>query len=145
MSVLIAIYKPLVALARLLFGKLPICALVGGMVGALGGALLGMYMVDADPAVWSHAARMLAALMLAAVGAAFAIFLLVGAERGQYTTIPAIIVNAVLTSLANVYLNILVDVAAVAILVGWIAGVVVGWVLCWMWCRTVATPSRGKP
>jgi len=143
-SFIVAVYAPLVALARLLFGKLPVCALVGGMVGASGGALLGMYMVDADPAVWPDAARVWAALLLAAVGAALAILLLVGAERRPATVIPPILVNAVLTSLANVYLNILVHVPGLALLVGWLAGVLVGLLLCWIWCGFGLSAGSGK-
>lgn len=128
--------KALVALGRLLFGKLSLCALAGALVGAGAGGVLGLYLVGVpSPALSAGQILQLGALLgllgwlvvLLIIG----LWLRYGARR---IALPSF-VTAMFTAVLTVYFNLLVGQPVLATLVGLVVGILVGTVLCWLWCR----------
>src|SRR5438067_216631 len=135
--------KAFVLLGQLLFGKLPFCSLVGGMIGVVVGTLMGLSEAVLGQVMPPMTSILTNSLLLALVGwitvvVVFGLWLHYGLIQ---IALPAV-VNAVLTSFLTVWLNLLIQLPWLAALVGLLVGILVGLILC-RFCRPISKATGG--
>jgi|SRR5215831_15014230 len=127
--------KALIALAKAVFGKLPICSLVGAIIGSIAGFLFGMLQSQAGLPIFPMIDVLRIGLLLAILG--WLIVLVVVGIWLRYGA-PAIalqaLVNGILTAVLTVYANNLIRQPVWATIIGLVIGILVGLILCW-YCR----------
>lgn len=122
-----------ILLGQALFGKLPFCALVGGVLGVVAGSFFGLVVAAVAPGGLTATQIVQAGLMLAVAGwitvlVMFGLWLRYGLAQLWVATA----VNALLTSILTVWVGDLVHVAWLCPLIGLLIGVLVGLILCWL-------------
>ena len=130
--------KAFVLLGQLLFGKLPFCSLVGGMIGVIVGTFMGLTQDSLGAAMPPLSDVLVHSLLLAVIAWAFVVLLFGVWLRYDIAQIAApALVNAVLTSFFTMWLNLLIRVTWLAPLIGLVVGILIGLILC-RFCRPVA-------
>jgi hypothetical protein len=130
--------KLLVLLGQLLFGKLPFCSVVGGVIGVLVGTFMGLSEAALSPGMPPLASIISNSLLLALLGWIFVVALFgVWLHYGVAQIAPPAAVNAILTSFLTVWLNLMLRMPVLATPVGLLAGILVGLILC-RFCRPIS-------
>ncbi|MEA2804941.1 MAG: hypothetical protein QOE49_5036 [Rhodospirillaceae bacterium] len=137
--------KAIVLLGQLLFGKLPFCSVVGGMIGVVAGTFMGLAEAALGGAMPPMASIVSHSLLLALVGwvtvlVMFGLWLHYGIVQ---IALPAA-VNAVLTSFLTMWLNLLIQLPWLATLIGLLVGILVGLILC-QFCRPISKATGRLP
>jgi hypothetical protein len=137
----------LFALARALFGHLPLCALAGGLVGVITGFFTGLYEIGNPTLVLSGGDQVRLGLALGLVGWLVVLFILAAWFRYRLggIALPAL-VTALLTGVITVLILEALHLPALSVPIGLVAGIAIGFVLCAA-CRRLGVdpgrPSRG--
>ena len=126
----------LVALARVLFGRLSFCALNGGLVGAIAGLLFGLLQGEFPNQPLAIGELLPIALLLGLVGWVV-VLVVVGMwiHYGAAAVAWPALLNALLTALLTVWLNNLLLRPELASLIGLLVGILVGTILCRLCAR----------
>jgi len=127
--------KALFALAKAIFGKLPICSLVGAIIGSIAGFFFGMLQSQLVLPVLPMIDVLRMGLLLALVGWLI-VLLIVGVwlRYGVKAIALQALINAILTAVLTVFANNLIQKPIFATLIGLLIGILVGYILCW-YCR----------
>ncbi|HEY6045033.1 MAG TPA: hypothetical protein VIU65_00435 [Pyrinomonadaceae bacterium] len=127
--------KVFFALAKAIFGKLPICALVGAIIGAIAGFFFGMLQLELALPVLPIIDVLKIGLLLALLGW-LVVLLVVGVwlHYGVSAIALQAMINAILTAVLTVYANNIIHQPIFATLIGLLIGILVGFILCW-YCR----------
>jgi len=125
----------LFAFGRTLFGRLNLCALSGALSGAATGFFFGLlqFHLEAEGLPLSGSEIVVVALLLGLLGWV-TVLVVVGVwlrYKMQAIALPALI-NAVLTSVLTVYVSNVIQLPALASLVGLLIGILVGAIFCWL-------------
>jgi hypothetical protein len=127
--------KAFILLGQLLFGKLPFCSLVGGIIGVIVGTFMSLTQDALGTAMPPMTDIITRSLLLALVAWVFVVLLFGVWLRYGITQIAApAAVNAILTSFFTVWFNLLIRVAWLAPLIGLLVGILIGLILC-RFCR----------
>ena len=120
-----------VALAKAMFGKLSLCALVGGLVGAITGFFFSLFQLQNPGLVLTVLQVLAMGIELGLLGWLF-VLLVVGVwlHYGAGSIAFQALVNALLTSILVVFFNNLLQLPAVAVPIGMLIGILVGYLLC---------------
>lgn len=128
----------LFALARALFGKLSLCALAGGIVGAVAGFLFGLVLPLYPPSTLTLPDVLKAGVVLGLAGWLLVLMVIgVWLRYGMAAIAAPALVNALLTGVLTVAFNDLAQLPAAATLIGIVIGIFVGTVLCRFFCGGV--------
>jgi hypothetical protein len=130
--------KALILLGQLLFGKLPFCSVVGGLIGVIVGTLMGLSEHVLAPTV-PPVAVIFTNSLLPALAAWIVVMIVVGVwlHYGLAQIAVPAAVNAVITSFLTVWLNLIIQLPWLATLLGLLIGILVGLILC-QFCRPVS-------
>jgi hypothetical protein len=114
------------------FKKLPFCSLPGAVVGSFAGFVFGLIENEHPGQVFSAQQLVVIAVAIALVGLLLVLLLFGLILRYGINQIfwPASL-NALVTSLAAVFVNWWLKMPAIAGLVGLVVGILVGALLCW--------------
>jgi len=121
----------LVKLAALLFGRLSFCALMGAIIGALAGFLFAALMEEHPGHVFTNAELLQIAVPLA-IACWLVVLLIVGVwlHYGAAAIAWPLLLNAFVTVLLTVWANNLIQMPAIAGIIGLLIGILVGSILC---------------
>ncbi len=125
-------------LGHFLFGKLPFCSIVGGMIGVVAGTLIGLSQASLGPAMPPLAAIFTNSLLLALIGwivvvVVFGLWLHYGVGA---IALPAAL-NALITAFLTTWLDLKIHQPILSPLLGLLVGILVGLVLC-RFCRPIS-------
>ena len=120
-----------VKLAALLFGRLSFCALMGALIGVLAGFLFSALMEE-HPGYTFTSAELLQIAIPLAIACWLVVLLIVGVWLHYGATAIAwpLLLNAFVTVLLTVWANNLIQMPALAAVIGLLIGVLVGTLLC---------------
>lgn len=126
--------SPIHKIAALMFGRLSLCALSGGLVGVIVGFFIGTYLwLEPGPLIVPD--LVLAAMILGMPAFGF-VLALVGLwlRYGVATVFLPLLVNAFFTAWLTVWFNSEIQMPSLGAPAGLIVGVLVGSLLCYL-CR----------
>ncbi len=127
--------KALFALAKAIFGKLPICSLVGAIIGSIAGFFFGMLQSQLTLPVLPMIDVLRIGLLLALLGWLIALLVVgVWLHYGVAAIALQAFINAILTAILTVYANNLIQQPIIATFIGLVIGILIGYILCW-YCR----------
>jgi hypothetical protein len=127
--------KLLLAIAKALFGKLSLCALAGGIAGAVSGGMFGIVLEGYPAHTLPLLSQLQAGLILGAV-AWIVLLIVIGVwlHYGLGQIAAQAFVNAIITSVLTVLLAYAIHIAWLATIIGMLVGILVGTILC-LFCR----------
>ena len=133
--------KLLLAIAKALFDKLSLCALGGGIAGAVSGGLFGI-VLEGYPAHTLPLLSQLQAGLLLGVVAWIVLLIVIGVwlHYGLGQIAAQAFVNAMITSVLTVLLAYAIHLPWLATIIGMLVGILVGTILC-SFCRRWARGS----
>jgi hypothetical protein len=137
----------LFALARGLFGQLPLCALVGGLVGTFTGFFFGLGQLSAPTVVYTWTDLLRVGLGFGIAGWLLVLFVLAAWFRYRVGQIALVsLVTAVVTAILVVIVLNAVNLPVLSVPIGLVVGLIVGLVFCAL-CRRfdlpLTRPQRG--
>ncbi len=133
----------LFALAKALFRNLNWCSLTGALVGAIAGFFFSLFQLQNPSLILIPSEILIIGILLGFVGWLF-VLLVVGMwlHYGVRSISLQAFLNSMLTAIFTVYINNLIQIPAVAVIVGMIVGIIIGYLLCLL-CRRYEHNRRG--
>src|SRR6266436_903657 len=120
--------KALFALAKAIFGKLPICSLVGAIIGSIAGFFFGMLQSQLTLPVLPMIDVLRIGLLLALLGWLIALLVVgVWLHYGVAAIALQAFINAILTAILTVYANNLIQQPIIATFIGLVIGILIGY------------------
>jgi hypothetical protein len=133
----------LFALAKILFGKLPWCALAGGLAGIIVGYPYSFFQVQNPTTLLTLQEVVLLAVVLGLVAWLF-LLLTIGILLKYALSSIALqtFFTALLTAFLTIYVNNIINLPFLTVIFGMIIGILIGYLLCLL-CRRYRPGLRG--
>ena len=130
MGIIRAIIGPLVLLGRALFGRLSLCASTGGIMGTVAGALTSIALLGHHGTPPTAGDLLTMGIVLALLNMLLLVILSLWLRYVVADLFLPVVLNALLTSIATVYVVSVLSVPALGAIVGLLIGIVIGTLLC---------------